>query len=113
LKYSSELSVWDDAKWFVRGDLSWKDKLFLDASNITWIKARTVVNLRAGVTKGPFSLDVFALNAFNDKNYVSIGANAVLDPFFTVSTAVNNANGYLNTGLPELRTIGAQISYKF
>jgi iron complex outermembrane recepter protein len=113
VKYGAAISAWEEGRWFVRGDLSWKDKLYLDASNITWIKARSVVNLRGGVSKGPLAFEVYALNAFDDDNYVSIASNAVLDPFFTVSTATNSALAYVNVGLPELRTIGARISYEF
>jgi iron complex outermembrane receptor protein len=117
VKYGTPISAWEDGKWFVRGDLSWKDKLYLDAANITWIKARSVVNLRAGVSKGPLSFEAFALNAFNDKNYVSIAANNILSPGTnatnSVGVATNNALGYLNVGLPELRTIGARITYDF
>lgn len=117
IKYGTPISAWEDGKWFVRGDMSWKDKLYLDASNITWIKARTVVNLRAGVSKGPLSFEAFALNALNDKNYVAISNNAILTPGTnatnSVGVATNNAFGYLNVGLPELRMVGARIAYEF
>ena len=79
-KYEGDIAAWEDSSWFVRGDWSWKDKLFLDAANITWIKARSTVNLRAGIEKGPLSFEVFALNALNDKNYVSIATNSLLGP---------------------------------
>jgi iron complex outermembrane recepter protein len=126
-KYEGNIAAWEDGSWFVRGDLSWKDKLFLDAANITWIKARSTVNLRAGIDKGPLSFEVFALNALNDKNYVSIATNSLLGPSYSaaqvasglvpalnsVGVANNNASAYINVGLPELRMVGAQIKYKF
>jgi iron complex outermembrane receptor protein len=108
-QYSAPFAFMDGADWFARADVSWKDKQYVDAANVTWIKARTVANLRAGVNRGPLSFDVFVNNAFNDKNYTSIAQNSVLTPNF----ALTAANGYLNLGLPELRTYGARVSYKF
>ena len=111
-QYGRAIDAWQDGTWFVRADASWKDKQYLDASNITWISARTVVNLRAGVTRGPMAFDVFVNNAFDDQNYVSGFTGAVLLPNFA-PVARNNANSYVIVGLPELRTYGARISYKF
>jgi iron complex outermembrane receptor protein len=108
-QYSGNAAFVDDGQWFARADLSWKDKQFVDAANLTWIKARTVVNLRAGISKGPLSVDAYVLNAFDDDNYVSIAQNSLLTPNF----ALTAFNGYLNLGLPELRTYGARVSYKF
>lgn len=108
-QYSANAAFLDDGEWFVRGDLSWKDKQYVDAANLTWIKARTVANFRAGISKGPLSFDAYVLNAFNDDNYVSVAQNSLLTPNF----ALTGWNGYLNVGLPELRTYGARVSYKF
>ena len=109
-QYGTAISAWDDASWFVRGDLSWKDKQFLNPANITWIKARTVVNLRAGVTRGPLTFDAFVMNAFNDKNYVSGFQGGIIAP---AATPVAPAETYVIVGLPELRTYGARLAYKF
>ena len=111
-QYTAPVSAWQDSTWFARADLSWKDKQFLDASNLTWIKARTVVNLRAGVTRGALGVDVFVNNALDDDNYVAAFTGAVLLPNFA-PVAANNANSYVITGLPELRMYGARVTYKF
>jgi iron complex outermembrane receptor protein len=111
-QYSADVSAWEDGSWFVRADMSWKDKMFLDASNVNWIKARTVVNLRAGIKKGPLGVDVFVNNAFDDKNYVSAFTGTVLLPNFA-PVAANGAQSYAITGMPELRTYGARVTYKF
>jgi iron complex outermembrane receptor protein len=114
-QYGRPISAWDDASWFARADWAWKDKLFLDASNITWIKARSVLNLRAGITRGPLSIDAFVLNALDNDDYVSISTNVLLTPtnIFNAAATGNGASVYLNTGLPDLRTYGARISYRF
>lgn len=109
-QYGTPISAWNDASWFARGDLSWKDKQFLNPANITWIKARTVVNLRAGITRGPLTVDAFVLNAFDDDNYVAGFQGGIIAPAVTPSGA---AESYVIVGLPELRTYGARLAYKF
>lgn len=107
-QYTAPLPALNDAEWFARSDVSWKDKQYVDAANLTWIRARTVVNLRTGIKRGPLSVDAYVLNAFNDDNYVSIAQNSLLVPTFVVS-----GNAYINVGLPELRTFGVRVGYKF
>ncbi len=111
-QYNRDVNAWEDGSWFVRADMSWKDKMFLDASNLTWIKARSVVNLRAGIKRGPLGVDVFVNNAFDDKNFVSAFTGTVLLPNFA-PVAANGAQSYAITGMPELRTYGARVTYKF
>lgn len=108
--YGTPISAWDDGSWFVRGDLSWKDKQFLNPANITWIEARTVVNFRAGITRGPLSVDAFVLNAFDDDNYVAGFQGGIIAP---VPTPSGPAESYVIVGLPELRTYGLRLAYKF
>lgn len=108
-QYNGALTALADTTWFVRGDLTWKDKVFVDAANLSWIKSRSLVNLRAGITKGDLTIEAFVRNAFNDKNYVSLAGNAPLVPDFSISSGI----GYLNVGLPELRTLGVRATYKF
>ena len=107
-QYTGELA--EDMTWFLRGDLSYKSKQFVDAGNLTWIKGRAQVNARIGFTKGDFGLEAFVSNLFNDKNYTSVAQNNLLEPSFALS---GSAFGYLNVALPELRTVGIKASYKF
>ncbi len=108
-QYGTAISAWDEGAWFARADFSWKDKQYLNAANLTWIKARAVVNLRAGVSRGALAVDVFVNNAFDDDNYVAGFQGSVLTPTFSLTGAEN----YAILGLPELRTYGARVSYKF
>ncbi len=108
-QYGTTISAWEDASWFARADFSWKDKQYLNAANLTWIKARTVVNFRAGVTRGALSVDAFVNNAFDDDNYVAGFQGSVLTPSFSLT----GAESYAILGLPELRTYGARVTYKF
>ncbi len=123
-KYSANLSLqyngvapkWEDGTWFARADVNYKDKQYVDAGNLTWIKGRTQVNLRAGLRTGAFGVDAYVLNAFNDKNYVSIAQNTLLVPGpapVGLTTIAGGSFAYVNVALPELRTYGLKVTYKF
>ncbi|MFK7841608.1 MAG: TonB-dependent receptor [Sphingorhabdus sp.] len=109
VEFYGDINNWDDAGWYVRTDLNYKSKQFVDAANLTWIKGRSVVNGRIGFTKGDLSLELFANNLLNNTQYVSIAQNVILTPDFSLT----GANGYLNVALPEKRTIGIKAGIKF
>lgn len=109
-QYTGNIPGRDNATWFVRADLNYKSKQYLDAANYTWIKDRTVVNARLGVTLDKVSLEAFATNLFNNRNYTSIQQNTVQTPGSALSSG---AYSYLIVGLPELRTVGLKASVKF
>jgi iron complex outermembrane receptor protein len=111
LQYGGDLDFEGGGSWFVRSDTFYKDKQFVDAANLTWIKARTQTNLRAGITKGSLTFEAFVTNAFNDKNYISIAQNTLLAPPF--GAGPTNGFAYLNVALPELRVFGGRVRYKF
>ncbi len=119
-----------DGSWFLRGDLNYKSKQYLDPANLTWIKGRAVVNTRIGVKVGDFGLELFATNLFNDRNYVSIQQNNVQTPAVPLnqvgavpSAQILPANAapslagapfsYVLVGLPDLRTVGVKATVKF
>lgn len=99
-----------DIDWFIRTDVSYKSKQFLDAANITWIKGRAQVNARLNANFGQFALEVFVTNLLNDRNYVTLAPNRLQTPANTFGTAPTS---YVQTGLPELRSIGVRGSVKF
>ena len=90
--------------------MNYKSKQYMDYSNITWIRGRTVVNGRIGVQLDNISLEVFATNLLNDKGYISATPNNLFEPSFALSA---KAFGYVVTGLPELRTVGVKAGIKF
>jgi len=106
-QYSGEIDA--DTGFFIRADLSYKSKQFVTQSNLTWIRSRTVVDARAGLSFGDASLEVFVSNLFNNRRYVGASENTLLTPNFALTGAV----GYVNVGLPELRTFGVKVSYDF
>ncbi len=110
LQYTGIIDAWDNGSWFVRSDLGWKSKQFVDAGNLSWIKDRAVVNARLGIKKDGYAVEAFVNNLFNDKNYTAVAQNNLLEPSFALSGA---GYGYLLGALPRLRTWGVKASYDF
>jgi len=116
-KYSANIGVeltgaiaaMDDG-FFIRSDIGYKSRQFIDPANLTWISGRTAVNMRAGLRRDNFSVEVFATNLFNDRNYTSAGQNTLLTPGFAIA---GRGNAYINVGLPELRMFGIKASFDF
>jgi iron complex outermembrane receptor protein len=106
--FNGDLDLWQDGTWFTRVDYNYKSGMWSDVANIVKTQASHVVNLRAGVTKGDISLDVFVNNLFNEDAYTSITDNYIFSP--TTTYAAYNA---INVGLREERTVGVQVKVKF
>ncbi len=109
-QYTGDINSWEDGSFFVRGDLNWKSKQFIDAGNLTWIEDRAVVNVRAGFTNDGYTFELFATNLFDDRNYTTAAQNNLLEPTFALA---GEAFGYVNTGLPEGRIVGVRAGFEF
>lgn len=104
---NGEINGWEDGSWFARADYNYKSGVWSDVANVAKTQDAHTVNVRAGITKGAVSLDVYATNLFNSKAYTSINDNILFAPnaSFTYST--------LNVGLRDKRSVGVQAKYKF
>lgn len=109
-EFSGDLLGRDNATWFIRSDVNYKSRQYLDAANMTWIKGRTVVNGRVGVKLDNIGIEIFATNLLNNRRYTSIQENTVQTPGGALGTRPYN---YLIVGLPELRTFGVKGSVTF
>ncbi len=109
-QYDGVLPMWDEATWFARADVSYKGKQYLDSSNINWINDRTQVNIRAGLVRGPISVDAFVTNLFDNDDYVSAAQNSLLT---SVGGTAAAGLGYINVALAERRVYGLRVGYKF
>ena len=113
---------WD---YFVRADYRYRSRLYIDTANVAWIKGRHLVDLRAGVSNGPFSLDFYVRNLLNDKklpeglhkNDIAYQPSMACPPCYTDANPPIFATGALlneiRLGLPQLRTFGLKASYNF
>jgi iron complex outermembrane receptor protein len=113
---------WD---WFARIDYKHRGKVFFDATNVGWLAARDLFNLRAGVSDKRIRIEVYVNNLFNDKklteavrgNDTVYGASTACPPCFTAALPVTTRGGSvlneLRIGLPVKRTFGIKASYQF
>ncbi len=103
--------LFGDIDGFVRGDVSYRSKQYMDSTNLTILPSRTVVNLRAGIDNGSWRLEAFAENlldndrptfAFRDVYLSNVlnGAPAIFPPRITVSH-------------PRGREMGVRASFRF
>ncbi len=56
--------------FFVRGDVTYQTRIFLDETNLSWVSDRLLGNASAGLTIGPVDLRLWVKN-IADKKYVS------------------------------------------
>jgi iron complex outermembrane recepter protein len=93
------LSIGQDLQYYARSDVSYQSKQFNEAVNISWIPARTLVNLSTGVVGEKYDVQLWARNLF-DKEYVA-------------SVIVGLPNTQYNAYLGERRTFGVTGRYRF
>lgn len=85
--------------YFLRADVAYQSRQFLTDLNVGWISDRTLMNVRAGISKGNWSLDIWGRNVLNE-DYVSS------------SLFVSFAPAY-SPALGEKATWGTTLSYRY
>ncbi|GAB7555054.1 TonB-dependent receptor [Novosphingobium sp. 11B] len=108
VQFGGELNS-GDASWFARADYNFKSGMWSSAANVVKTQDSHKVNLRAGTNIGPFSYEMFVTNAFNNKAYTSVGEQGLFANGFPYSSTLSA----LVVGLPDLRTYGVKVGYKF
>ena len=94
-------NITEDVDYFVRLDLSGQSQQYVTEVNLATVESRELLNMRAGVSKGPVSLDVWVTN-LTDEEYIS-NAFTVAAPFDT---------SYIPT-FGATRRAGVSVSYDF
>jgi iron complex outermembrane receptor protein len=106
-QYSDALTA--DWNWFARVDYSYKSRNYEDKDNLVYAPAQNLVNLRAGVAEGPLRIEAFVNNLTNERTPTSLsGFYDVGSPFETYAK-----QDALVANLPQLRTFGLRVNYKF
>ncbi|MDX2223184.1 MAG: TonB-dependent receptor [Rhodospirillaceae bacterium] len=59
----------DNWDWFLRGDLSYFGKTFIDVDNLSVCDSYFIANARTGIEREDFRLEFFVKNLFDDKNW--------------------------------------------
>jgi iron complex outermembrane receptor protein len=60
--------TWD---WFVRGDISYTGKTYVDVDNLAYCKPYWLVNARAGIERKDVRVELWVKNLFNDDNWAA------------------------------------------
>jgi iron complex outermembrane receptor protein len=91
--------ITDTLGYYLRGDVTYQSKAFLEGMNVGWVPSRTLVNASIGVTGEGWDIQLWARNLF-DKKYA---ANSLFLGF---------ANSYVVT-LGDRRELGITGTVKF
>ncbi|MCC7258142.1 MAG: TonB-dependent receptor [Gammaproteobacteria bacterium] len=111
----------DDVTTFTfRADLAYESRRYITASNFAWLGARTLVNLRTGVRRGPWDVMAYVRNLMDDDTpnsalpFVNFGYGAIApgpdgayggsDDIYPNMLALNPQRG---------RDLGLEINYRF
>ncbi|WP_165771991.1 TonB-dependent receptor [Niveispirillum lacus] len=99
-----ETSVTDSLDGYVRADIQYNSrKNGFTTPNLGYVEGRTVVNAKVGLIRDQLEGSLWVRNLFNDKT-----------PLLAQSALMLNTLGRQPTVLlPDLRSIGATVSYKF
>ena len=102
LGYSGELG--STGSFYLRGDVTYQTKQYMDEANLSWVGDRMLVNAQAGVEFGRFAVSLWAKNLLN-KKYVSTAT-------FLLGTSGPQTVTYAPF-LGQQRTGGVRFSYAF
>jgi iron complex outermembrane recepter protein len=64
--------VFSGYEGFARLEDVYRDKIYADETNLTWVSPSNIVNLRIGLQNDRYSVQLFGKNIFNDTTYQSI-----------------------------------------
>lgn len=104
-----------DTDWFIRGDLSYRDKQFADASNQTIVPSSTNLNASIGVTNERWSLELWGRNLTDE----DAPTGAFRDVYFsnTLPSGVNTGGTFFpfrySVSHPRLMTYGLTWKMNF
>jgi hypothetical protein len=101
-----------DAKWFLRGDLSYQSKKYGEVHNVSHTGDRWGLNLRLGVQTDAWRTDLYANNVLDDLTPSAIfrGADSSVTRFPQNPGQTRNA---LEIPFPRGREFGVTVQYNF
>ena len=108
IQYSGPFGAAGEKKWFARLDDSYKSKQFESQDNLASSPALNFMNLRAGITSDQWRFEAFIEIVLDEDGVTNIATvTSLATPF---APAIPDA---LFAGLPNLRTYGLRVGYKF
>lgn len=100
---------WNDRDWFLRADLTWQSKRYIDSFNLGWLGSNIRVNLRAGLDLTEWAnIQFFVNNVLNEDTFET--AESFPDQVVAGTFAVNSGM----KGTPARpREIGLRLAVDF
>jgi iron complex outermembrane receptor protein len=97
-----------DRRWFVRGDVTYRDRMWDSILNVAYVPSQTRVNLRGGLSGENWDVVLFVNNLFDDDTLESARyqSDSAADPFFFQLAA---SEAYM----PNKRQAGVTVTYRF
>ncbi|MDX2144997.1 MAG: TonB-dependent receptor [Rhodospirillaceae bacterium] len=104
--YEAQMS--GDRSWFVRADLTYRDRMWDSIANLAYVPTQVRVNLRGGLEGENWALTLFVKNLLNEKTLESsrYQSDSATDPFFFQLAASEAV-------LPNKRQGGVTVTYRF
>ena len=96
-------AIFAEYEGFVHADYRYESKQYVGLEDLYYVGSRRLLNLRAGVGQGPYTVAVFLRNALNDRTPV----------YPTQATELNNFSMEFLANLPEPETFGVEFGYHF
>jgi iron complex outermembrane recepter protein len=108
--YKDDLSA--NARWFVRGDVTYRTKLWTEVHNVSHTGDKWGLNTKLGVETGAWNLTLYANNALNDLTPTAVfrGADGSALRYAANPALAPNA---LELSLPRGREFGLTGQYNF
>ena len=113
--YTHKLTA--DLDWFARGDLSHQGKKFTDLSNVAWIGASNLLNVKLGVRNEKYTIEAFVNNVTDDDTLLSALPGTEVFSFGTATLAGASTLGIIKGEFrfspPMPRAYGIRFGYNF
>jgi len=98
---------------FARVDYRYESKQYNTVTNFAFYGPRELVNLHIGVRRDAWVLTLFVLNATNDLTPITNQANGILNGFDPPPNGVLGVNWVPTSVLPEGRTYGVKVGFRY
>lgn len=97
-----------ERSWFVRGDVTYRDRMWDSIANLAYVPTQTRVNLRGGLRAENWDLSLWVNNLFDEDTLETsrYNSDSATDPFFFQLAASEAV-------LPNKRQAGVTVSYRF
>jgi iron complex outermembrane receptor protein len=103
-----EAPMLGDRSWFVRGDVTYRDRMWDSIANLAYVPRQVRANLRGGIRADSWDVTVFINNLFDDDTLESARyqSDSATDPFFFQLSASEVV-------LANKRQFGVTATYRF